>query len=163
MTAGGPRAKAAVMKLVLFVVAVLAAACGGKKSEPVKPVESKTEMKAEHESMSPELMKFHDVLSPRWHAAAGPQRMKDTCAAIADFQTNADALSKAPAPAGADATKWTAGTKDLTDAVSALDVTCKANDATAFEVAFKRVHEGFHGLLENGEHHEEHGHAEHTM
>jgi hypothetical protein len=154
------------MKTVLFVVAVLAAACGGKKSEPAKPVESKTEMKAEkHESMSPEAMKFHEVLSPRWHAEKGPQRMKDTCAAIADFQTNADALSKAPAPAGADATKWTAGTKDLTDAVSALDVTCKANDATAFEVAFKRVHEGFHGLLENGEHHEEHGgeHAEHKM
>jgi len=154
------------MKTVLLVVAVLAAACGGKKSEPAKPVESKTE-RAE-KGMSPELTKFHDLLSPRWHADKGPQRMKDTCAAIADFQTNADALAKAPPPAGADATKWTAGTKDLTESVSALDATCKSNDATAFEIAFKRVHEGFHGLVENGEHHEEHEehggeHAEHKM
>ena len=43
----------------------------------------------------PEVVKFHDVLAPRWHAAKGEQRMKDTCAAIADFKTNAAAVETA--------------------------------------------------------------------
>lgn len=155
------------MKKVLLFVVVAIAACGGKKSEPVKPVVSEmkpdTGDKDKH-AMSPELMKFHGVLSPRWHADKGEKRMKDTCAAIADFQANADALVKAAAPAGMDAAKWSSGTKELTDAVAALGATCKANDAAAFETAFHRVHVGFHGLIgEEDEHGEHHEGGEHKM
>lgn len=158
------------MKIALILVLVLAAACGGKKSEPAKP--DMAAKGGEEHAMSPEVTKFHDVLSPRWHAEKGEKRMKDTCAAMPDFQSNADALAKATPPTGADAAKWTTGTKELTDAVVALDATCKSNDATAFEPAFHRVHEGFHAVMElssgkHGEHgeHAEHGkdHADHKM
>jgi hypothetical protein len=147
------------MKIALAFVLVLAAACGGKSaSEPAKPEMGHDE----HGKMSPEVSKFHDVLAPRWHAEKGEKRMKDTCAAMADFQANADALAKAAPPAGADAAKWGAGTKDLTDAVVALEATCKSNDAAAFEPAFHRVHEGFHVVMElsAGKHGE---HADHKM
>jgi hypothetical protein len=127
----GAACESARMKLVLALV--LVAACGSKSPTPApqKPAEG------EHHQMSPELAKFHDVLSPRWHADKGPKRMTDTCGAIAEFQA-------AAAPLG----------KDLIDAVTALDGTCKANDATAFEPAFEKVHTTFHQLMEGkGEHH----------
>jgi hypothetical protein len=144
----------------LFVV--LAAACGGKKSEPVKPAETDMSKMTEKHEMAPELTKFHDVLAPHWHADKGDKRMADTCAAMTDFQSNADALAKTTPPQAADATKWTTGTKELADAVTALDASCKAKDATAFEPAFERVHNSFHGLMESsgGEHHEEAEHHE---
>ena len=150
------------MKIVLASILFLAAACGGTKSEPAKP-EVAAKGGGEHAKMAPEVAKFHDVLAPRWHAEKGEKRMKDTCAAMPDFQSNADALAKATPPANADAAKWTTGTKELTDAVGALDATCKSNDAAAFEPAFHRVHEGFHAVMElSGGKHDEHGeHAEH--
>lgn len=114
----------------------------------------------------PEVQKFHDVMAPKWHADKGPQRMADTCGAIPEMTTDADALAKATAPAGADAAKWATQTKELSDAVVALDGACKTNDATAFEPAFERVHNGFHAVMEAaGGHHEEHGEMghEHTM
>jgi hypothetical protein len=141
---------------VALVIALVVAACGSKsKPEPVKPVEP-----AEHHEMAgmpPELGKFHDVLAPRWHAEKGPQRMKDTCAAVADFTAAAAALTKAKPPAGADANAWAAGTKELVDAVTGLKASCDGGDATAFEPAFARVHNSFHALMEG------HEHAEHQM
>jgi hypothetical protein len=123
---------------------VLVAACGSKPSPPAK---------AEHEDhheekMAPELAKFHDVLAPRWHAPKGPERMTSTCSAIPEFQSGADALAKTPPP-GSDV----AATKEVVDAVAGLKSACDASDAAAFETAFARVHKGFHGLLEGGEHH----------
>ena len=108
--------------------------------------------------MPPELKAFHDVLAPRWHAEKGPKRMQDTCAALPDFHSDADALAKATPPMNAHADTWTTGTKQLVDAVAGLDTTCKANDAAQFETAFEKVHVSFHHLLEaaGGEHHEEH-------
>jgi hypothetical protein len=138
------------MKTALAFVLALAA-CGSKKStpEPTKAAEP-----AEHHEMAgmpPELGKFHDVLAPHWHAEKGPQRMKDTCAALADFAAGADALTKAATPTGKDAAAWSAGTKELADAVTGLKASCDGNDAAAFEPAFERVHKGFHGLLEGHE------------
>ncbi len=115
---------------------VLVAACGAKPP----PEAAKPEPHAE-------LARFHDTLAPRWHAEKGPRRMKDTCDAIPTFQADADALAKAPPPHGTDASLWANGTKELADAVAALDTTCKGNDAAAFEPAFERVHKGFHGLM----------------
>ena len=133
----------------LALIAILAAC--GSKSEP----ESKPEHHEEH--MSPAMTKFHDVLAPRWHAAKGAQRMKDTCAALPDFHADADALAKATPPRGANADSWTTGTQQLVGAVGELDTTCKTNDPTSFEAAFGKVHESFHGLMAaGGEQHEDH-------
>jgi len=136
------------MKLALAFV--LLAACGGSSKPAPTPISQPAKM--EEHKMSPELTKFHDVLSPRWHAEKGAKRMTDTCGAIADFQSNAAAVAS----------------KDLSEAVTALEATCKANDATAFEPAFEKVHTEFHKLMEasgggheHGDHHDKHEESGH--
>ena len=144
-------------------LALLLAACGSKQTAPATATPKTAAADEHHEmdNMPPEMARFHDVLAPHWHADKGPQRMKDTCAALADFHTDADALAKATPPTGANADTWTTATKQLVDAVTGLDTTCKANDATQFETAFDKVHVSFHGLMgaagmhpEGMEHHE---------
>src|SRR5262249_33278565 len=111
---------------VLLISLVLAAACGGKKSDPATtPVKHDGGDDHEMANTSPELAKFPDVLAPRWHADKGPQRMKDTCAAIPDFTAGVTAIAKAQPPAGVDGGAWMNGASDLAAAVSKLDETCK--------------------------------------
>jgi hypothetical protein len=110
---------------------------------------------AAHEKAMPApLAKFHDTLAPRWHAEHGAKRTADTCAAIPQLRTDADAVAASPAPPGSEAAAWSAGGKQLSEAVAGLDTACKANDAAAFEPAFALVHQRFHGLMEavGGEH-----------
>jgi len=99
-------------------IVVFAIGCGGSKAAP------KAENHAEHGQMMPEVAKFHDVLSPRWHAEKGEKRMQDTCGAVPELRSDAEALAKAKAPG--DAAAWTTKTQELTDAVSALDATCQS-------------------------------------
>ncbi|HSD89289.1 MAG TPA: hypothetical protein VLB44_17290 [Kofleriaceae bacterium] len=147
----------------IFLVALLAA-CGGKHSAPAAGPAggggSASMMgmhhEGEHDEMSPELKKFHDALAPRWHAAKGPERQKDTCDAVPEFTTDADAIGKATPPTTTNADTWTAGTRGLVDAVTKLGAACKANDAAQFDTAFLAVHDAFHGLMgQAGMHHEE--------
>lgn len=160
--------------VLLMVILAAGGGCGGAvPDEPLdtaRPIQSHDTRRADHGAgkaggepdemagMPPELEKFHAVLAPRWHARSGPERMADTCGAIAEFHTTADAVAAAPAPTGRDAAAWSAGGKQLTEAVAALDTACKAHDAAGFEPAFTQVHERFHGLLEAGEpaHHDAH-------
>ncbi len=121
------------MRAVLLAFALVA--CSKSETKPEAKPDKPDKMDHDHEGMPPALDKFHAVLGPRWHAPKGDQRMKDTCAAIPDFTTAAAAVDNG---------------KPLVDAVAALDATCKANDATAFETAFGKVHEAFHALLEKG-------------
>jgi hypothetical protein len=167
------------MKTVLIMVIVVGA-CGGSK--PAATTHDDTDVRnrqlshmgGKHQmgpkgekkeggmaAVSPELAKFHDTLAPRWHAAHGPQRMADTCDAIMRFHREAEAIVAARAPAGAEAPAWSAGGRKLTEAVAALDATCKSKDATAFEPAFERVHDSFHVLMEVVGGHDEHGKGEH--
>lgn len=142
---------------------IVAAACGGSKSEPaVKPAPDHHEMKGE-ENMPPVLAKFHDTLAPRWHAAKGPERMKSTCDALPDFKAGATTIASSNPPQGADPQAWTDGAGKLAAALEELETECKANDAAKFETAFEQVHVSFHGLLEaaGGEHEGEH--ADHPM
>ena len=154
------------LALVLFAAG---AACGGKKSAPATENTAKTTGGDHHAAMLPEVAKFHDVLAPRWHADKGPKRMADTCGAMAELQANADALTQVAPPATTDAAAWSTKTQDLVSAVGALDGTCKANDATAFEPAFERVHTSFHAVMEasapaGAEKHGGHGeHHDHKM
>lgn len=113
-------------------------------------------------ALPPEVQTFHDTLAPRWHAEHGPQRTADTCAAIPQFQTQADAIVKATPPADANPADWSAGARQLGDAVAALGAACKASDGAAFEQAFALVHERFHGVMSSaGESHGEHDEHEH--
>ncbi|MDB4958944.1 MAG: hypothetical protein JWO36_6513 [Myxococcales bacterium] len=164
--------------LALVVVLLALTGCGGKQAAPATTIASSehaaigsgamTEQPHEGmDAMPPELATFHDVIAPRWHAEKGPQRMKDTCAALPDMHSSADALAKATPPNNANADTWTTGTRGLVAALANLETTCKSNDATSFETAFAKVHESFHGLLaQAGVHHEEHEgmeHGEHKM
>jgi hypothetical protein len=121
-------------------------------------------------ALPPEVKTFHDTLAPRWHAEHGAKRMTDTCAAISEFHTGSEAIAAATPPAGVSPASWSASARQLTDAVAALDATCKASDATAFEPAFATVHKRFHGLLEAAGHddhgkpqHGDHGEPEHPQ
>jgi hypothetical protein len=103
----------------------------------------------EHEMAMPApLAKFHDTLAPRWHAEHSAKRTADTCAAIPQFRSDADAVASSAPPPGSDAAVWSAGGKQLAEAVAGLDAACKASDAAAFEPAFALVHQRFHGLME---------------
>ncbi|HEY5952302.1 MAG TPA: hypothetical protein VIV40_42685 [Kofleriaceae bacterium] len=170
------------IRTLSLVIVLAASACGGKKPAPATTTTTQTAeghegheghegmAGMEHEGMPPEMTKFHDVLAPRWHADKGPQRMKDTCAALPEFHADADAIAKSTPPTKANADTWTTGTRALVDSVKGLDPVCKANDAAKFEEAFHKVHESFHGLMAAGgmmpeEKHEgaEAGEHEHKM
>jgi hypothetical protein len=151
-----------------LVFVLLAAACGGNKTAPATTTttqpaephghehEGSGGAGAEHEALTPELTAFHDLLAPLWHAEKGPKRIKDTCAAVPQFKTSADAVAKATPPTKANADTWTQGTRALVDSVNALETACKTNDSAKFEAAFHNVHEAFHRLMEQagGEKHE---------
>jgi hypothetical protein len=169
------------MKTVLMTVSIAVAACGGttkrgstSADDPDGRDRAMSHVGDEHQmghgkagekhgeaEMPPQLTRFHDTLAPRWHAARGPQRTADTCAAISQFHANAEAIAVAEAPSKGDPAAWSRGGKKLTEAVVALEVTCKSKDAEAFEAAFARVHETFHGLMEAAGGHDEHGEGEH--
>src|SRR5205085_11939718 len=106
-------------------------------------------------AMTPEVKAFHDVLAPRWHAERGAKRMADTCAAVPDLRTRAEAIAKATPPERAEPADWKDNARQLGEAVTALGATCQASDADKFEPAFTAVHERFHAVLETsvgGEH-----------
>lgn len=157
--------------LVLAVAACGGAPAGGSTAEPLDTARGEQahaagrsshmgagDDKAEADEMAAmplSIVTFHDALAKRWHAPYGPRRMPDACAATAELTADANAIVAAAAPTGADAAVWSAGGKDLAAAVVNLDATCKANDAAAFERAFARVHEQFHGVMAaSGGHHD---------
>ena len=150
----------------LTVALVFTLACGSNKPAPVTTAPTPTEHAAvgggsdETKAMPPELAKFHDLISPLWHAAKGPQRMKDTCAALPEMHATSSSLAKTTPPTTAHADLWTTGTRSLVAAVATLDTSCKSNDATAFETAFANVHASFHNLLAQATGHGE-GEADH--
>lgn len=98
--------------------------------------------------MPPAVAKLHDALAPRWHEPQGPDRMKKTCDALLEFHADADAIGKATPPTTANADTWTTATKGLVAAVAGLDAPCASNDPAQFEVAFGKMHESVHALLE---------------
>jgi hypothetical protein len=153
--------------LALFVLA----ACGGSEASPAAPAAPPSRPPAaagdggehgEHGALPPELAAFHDALAPRWHAEPGAARVKDTCAAVADFSTRAAAVKAASAPQGADAAAWSDAGAALEKAVADLDATCREGDAAGtakFDAAFTAVHDAFHHAMEaaGGGHHMGHG------
>ena len=163
------------MKSFLFLFAVAAAACGGSSStapDPALPADKLAPHAMHHDdehaamaALPAPIKQLHDVLAPRWHAAKGPQRMTDTCAAIPELRTHTTAVGQAPAPADVAAADWTARTTGLGTALTALEAPCKANDAAAFEPAFAAYHTAFHQVLEAAmgkAAHAAHEHADHA-
>ena len=145
----------------MVLIALLAAGCGGAGQSSPPPLESardnqKHDVRAakhggeadETVAMTPEVKAFHDVLAPRWHAEHGARRMADTCGALAELRSDAEAIARATPPERAEPADWKAGARELGEAVAALGETCTANDAGKFEPAFTAVHERFHAVLE---------------
>lgn len=89
---------------------------------------------------------FHGALKPLWHAAAGPQRTTDTCAAVPKLQELAAAMKATP-PAGAkpDYAGQVAG---LETALGGLATECATPERAKFDDTFHAVHEAFHGVAE---------------
>ena len=87
-------------RTLTFALLICAAACGGKSRPAAAPATASEHahegsgsgaMQEEHAGMPAELTAFHDLLAPHFHAADGPQRLQDTCAAIDQFRSTADA------------------------------------------------------------------------
>jgi hypothetical protein len=143
------------------ILALVLGACGSKQPAPAVTNRTSPFQHAE-ERMPPELVKFHDVLAPHWHAEKGLQRMTDTCKAIGDFQQGAKAMAKAKLPAHANVERWLVGCIQLVFAVKTLDRECKlwalGEPMPDFDRTFAEVHDSFHRLLEVvGAMDEEHG------
>jgi hypothetical protein len=168
------------MRLCALALPVLLVACAGDKgpkadpdptAAPTAPAPAEGAAEKghhEHAGQPAELHAFHEILAPRWHSDPGPARMKATCDAIADFKTRAAAVKAAPAPAGADAARWTDAGAKLEQSVGALETSC-GGDQAGFDSSFATVHDTFHAAMEiaagggHGEGHGEHGegHGEH--
>jgi hypothetical protein len=119
---------------------------------------------AHHMRVGPELEKFQNELGDKWHEAKGEQRKTDACEKVGNLEPAAAEIAKAAPPAGADATKWTDGGKQLTEAVAAMKTACGGTDLAAFETAFDNVHNSFHSLIGlAGGHYETDGTHTHTM
>lgn len=165
------------MNLCTTAIALLLVGCGS--SEPATTTAAPAKEAGapaaehgtdEHHRLTPELQAFHDQLAPRWHAAKGEERRKDSCAAMPEFKTRAAAVQSAAAPATVDAAAWQKAGADLVDTVSKLETACGSSDAAAFDAAFEVVHTSFHHAMElmmgehemMGEHGDEHeGRGEH--
>lgn len=163
-------------KTLLIIALVLAMGCGKKDQDKAKETPTsgaggatggaaaEAAHPAHHQRVTAELTKFQEALGDKWHAPKGEQRMKDTCAVVPTMEGVSSEVTKAAAPQGVDAAKWTAGTKELTDNVAALKGTCGGTDLAAFEPAFEKAHTSFHALLGmTGGHHEGDGTHKHQM
>jgi hypothetical protein len=139
------------MKRITILALFVAAACGGAEKQTTTPGGGGGAAAGgadPHAGLTPELHAFHDTLSPRWHADAGEQRMKDTCAALADFQAQAAAVKAAPAKEGVDPAAWTEAGTALEASVTGLAGACGGTDLAAFDQTFHAVHEAFHRAME---------------
>jgi hypothetical protein len=153
-----------------MILALGLAACGSKSPPPASAEQGAHSANGMEMTMSPELKKFHDTLAPRWHAEKGPQRVTDTCNAVGQFKSDADAVAKATPPRGANPDDWTSGAKLLVDAVAGLETACTRDaEHTGFDDAFAKVHVSFHHMLEASggmhmehmEHMDHHDHEDH--
>ncbi len=148
-------------RILTFALLLAAAGCGGKDkaagpttTTPQPGTGSGAEHQGEdsgaageHGKLTPELNAFHDLLAPRWHAAAGAQRIADTCGAIDQFKAAAAAVGKSTPPVATNADTWTTATRALDAAVEDLAAACSAKADAKFEAAFVKVHDAFHKLM----------------
>jgi cytochrome c1 len=167
------------VKSLLFALLVLSVGCGKKDKDAAGSAAAGSAAAGSaaagsaaaepphhphHLRVAAELAKVQDTLGEKWHAPKGEQRMKDACAAVASMETVAAEAVAAPGPSGADAAKWTAGTKELSDSVAALKTSCGGTDLAAFEPAFEKAHSALHALIGmTGGHHEGDGTHEHQL
>lgn len=101
----------------------------------------------EHGALPPTIAAFHSAIAPVWHSEAGASRAAQACTAAASLREHAGSAQSAEAPAGTDATAWSAATAALVSSTDALVATCTAQ-GTDVEAKLTAVHEAFHALVE---------------
>jgi hypothetical protein len=75
-----------------------------------------------------EVSKFHDIMSPLWHAESSKKRMDATCEKISDMKSQAKLIK---------------GANGLTTSLDSLLMTCD-KDIKLFDEAFHHLHDAFH-------------------
>jgi hypothetical protein len=142
----------------LFAAALLAlasaAACSKSAPAPTTPAAAPHEGEHKegeeahaHGAEGTPVAKFHDALSPLWHAPAGAQRTTDTCNAVGSLHGIANEILGAGAPAGA-AADYLDAAKALETSVGALHAECETAERKDFEAKFAVVHESFHAVAD---------------
>lgn len=137
--------------------ALMFAACHRSDAPPPKQPENKPDI-GENEAPEPEPEKhehdfpaqvgaFHDLMSPLWHAEAGPDRQKQTCDAVDKMAAAARDIEAAVVPekAAAAENEWHEATAALTVSLEQLAQSCGAGGD--FTADFKAVHDKFHELV----------------
>lgn len=144
------------LSLFSAMLLALAAGCSKQTPAPASPAAADTHHAGEHaEGEEPHahgaegspVAKFHDALSPLWHAPAGAQRTADTCNAVASLHGIATEIVSTGAPAGA-ATDYLDAAKALETSVGALHAECGTTERKDFEAKFAVVHENFHAVAD---------------
>jgi hypothetical protein len=146
-TCGGGRPRRGFMPAETATAPAPAPAAAPAPTAPPSPAPAAAGGHDHGTGLPPALDRFHGVLAPLWHADAGAQRQKDTCAAMADFQRGADEIAAAPVPTGVDAAAWQAAAADLRAKVAATSAQCAAPQA-AFDAAFSVLHDAYHHIVD---------------
>jgi hypothetical protein len=139
------------MRSLLFSVAVVAAACGGKAQPATSTVSSEPAGNhggEHHHDFPAELGAFHDKLAPLWHADTGQARIDQTCMATGELDALAANVKQAPPPTGVDPIKWGVKADALVESVFKLSATCGEATRATFEPDFQALHSAFHGMIE---------------
>ena len=136
---------------LLALALVTVAACGGKApatSTVTSEPEATPGAHAEHHpDLPPAMAAFHDRMAPLWHAAPGPQRTADTCAAARELVELGGGIATADAPAGVTEPGWTDGVSRFRDALGALADDCRDHEGAELARTFAQVHGYFHDLM----------------
>ena len=102
----------------------------------------------EHGGLPAEVVAFHDVMSPLWHADPGEKRQGDTCSAMPSFVSASTNVASSKSPEGVDAAGYQAGVEGLVAAVTDLETTCGNPERVGmFDSSFTDVHDAFHALM----------------
>lgn len=139
------------LRFLAFTLLLSLAACGPKAQPALSTREHADEMHGEHHdhaAMPPAVARFHEKLSPLWHAPKSADRVGNACSATAELDLLlADVEAEGP-PAGVDPTSWGTAVADLRGAWATFRDDCTNNDAAEFENAFGLAHDRFHALVE---------------
>jgi hypothetical protein len=136
------------MKTMFMLLATLAVACGGKAADDtIPPAPAPAASAPEAPAAGSAIDRFHDKLAPLWHADESPERIADTCGAVADLHGIAQEILTAGPPAGA-AADFADAAQALEQSVGALHGECDTAERKDFQAKFTVVHDAFHAVAD---------------
>ena len=101
----------------------------------------------DHPELTGAVKAFHDVLSPNWHSAEGPERNTAACRNAAQYVTLAKTIAEQTAPEASGGTGWSKAASGLHDASLALGAYCASGHDANVVAGLTTLHDRFHDLM----------------